>query len=49
VTRNFNSVVHTDPAATKTGADLMKVGVDVTLRGKYVSELMFFEAVEPAQ
>ena len=36
----------TNPDVSKSGAELINTGVDVTLKGKSVSELIFFEALE---
>jgi hypothetical protein len=36
-----------NPSVSMSGADLMNVGIDVTLRGQYVSELMFIQVPEP--
>ena len=36
------------PAVDKTGAALLDEGIDVTLPGKFVSELVLFEAVKEA-
>ena len=36
-----------NPMASLLGADLMNAGIDVTLHGNHVSELMFIEAPEP--
>lgn len=33
----------------KSGAELTSTGINVTLRGKFISELMFFEAIEAQQ
>jgi hypothetical protein len=35
-----------NPDVSKSGAELISAGIDVTLKGKFVSELVFFEALE---
>jgi hypothetical protein len=35
-----------NPSANKSGAALMNTGIAVTLKGKFVSELIFFEVAK---
>jgi hypothetical protein len=38
-----------NPSASKAGAELLATGIDVTLKGKHISELMFFEVADQAK